>query len=157
MSLKKGLIIGCGTVVLIAIIVIGLFVGWVMHVSQDIEGVSVSIDSPLDVKKGETFNMVVNVKNEREKKSLTISDIDISDEYLEGFVVISVNPAPKSSKHIPIDDSMSYTFNVSIPGGATNAFTFVIRAEKTGIFRGDVDVCEGQRFITVTAQTVVKE
>ena len=32
-----------------------------------------------------------------------------------------------------------------------------LRAEKVGIYRGDVDVCEGTQFITAMAQTVVKE
>lgn len=157
MSTKKALLIGCGTATLVAVMLLGLLVGWFIYISQDIEGLSISIDSPLDVKVGETFKMTVNVKNEREKNALTVSDIDISDDYMEGFVTIATEPKPKSTMHVPIDNSMSHTFNTRISAGETKAFIFTLRSEKPGIFRGDLDVCEGSRFITVTAQTVAKD
>ncbi len=157
MSTKKTVFLGCGAVALVAVVSVGFLVGWLAHITRDVEGVSVSITSPLDVKVGETFKMIVNVKNEREKSALTVSDIDISDTYLTSFVIISTEPTPKSSMHVPIDNSMSHTFDTPVPAGATRAFTFTLRAEKAGIFRGDVDVCEGSRMITVTAQTVVKD
>jgi hypothetical protein len=157
MSANKGLLIGCGIAAVAALILIGLVVAGVVYLSQDIKGVSVSIDSPLDVKLGETFEMVVNVRNERKKRALSLSDIDISEDYLDSFAVISTEPAAKSHMHVPLDNSMSYTFNTRIAPGTTKAFTFTLRAEKIGFFRGDVDVCEGMRFITASAQTVVKE
>ena len=45
---------------------------------------------------------------------------------------------------------------MTIPAGQTNVFIFKLRAVKAGVFSGDVDVCEGQRFLTDTAQTEVK-
>lgn len=157
MSTKKAIALGCGAAALVAVIVVGIIIGWFIYVTQDVKGVSVSIDSPLDVKVGEPFDLTVHVENVRDKRVLTVSDIDISDDYLEGFVVISTEPVSRSSMHVPIDNSMSYTFDSSVPAGATRSFVFTLRAEQAGIFRGDVDVCEGQRFITVTAQTVVKD
>ena len=160
MSTEKVVLLGCGIAVLIAVMVTGALVGFFLYMSQDLEGVSVSITSPLDVKVGETFEMVVNVKNQREKRDLSLSDIDISENYLASFAIISTDPTPKASMHVPVDfdmSSMSYTFDMPIPAGAMEMFTFTLRAEKAGVFRGDVDVYEGSRFVTALAQTVVKD
>jgi hypothetical protein len=88
---------------------------------------------------------------------LALSDIDIGESYLSGFLVVSTDPAPKSSMQLPFETGMSFTFDVSIPAGETQTFTFELRAESAGIYRGDVDACEGARFITALAQTNVKE
>jgi hypothetical protein len=154
---KEILLIGCGIVVLISVILVGLFLGWIVYVSQDVKGVSISINVPLEVIVGNTFEMVVNVKNERGKKALALSDIDLGEEYLAGFVVVSTEPPATSSMRIPFVGGMSYTFDVSIPAGEVRSFAFTLRAEQTGIYRGDVDICEGSRFATSTAQTVVKD
>ena len=155
MSTKKILLCGCGAISFIALVIAGLFVGFLFHIAQDVEGVTVSIDAPLDVKIGETFNMTVNVTNERDKKDLALSDIDISDDYMAGFIVASTEPTSKSNEHI--SDSLSYTFDTEIPAGESVSFVFVLRAEQEGVFRGDVSVYEGIRFISATAQSVVKE
>lgn len=76
-------------------------VGWVVYASQDPEGVAISVDSPLDVKVGDTFDLIVYVTNTREKSVFSLSDIDISEDYLENFVVVSVKPTAKSSMHVP--------------------------------------------------------
>jgi hypothetical protein len=36
-------------------------------------------------------------------------------------------------------------------------FKFRLRPAKPGIFKGDIDVCEGSQFLTTLAQTLVKE
>lgn len=157
MTGKKAVLIGCGSAAGLVLLLVVAFVAWVAHISKDVEGVSVAADVPLDVVVGETFELVVNVRNERERQPLALSDIDIGEEYLVGFAVISTEPTPESSMHIPLDNSRSFTFGVSIPAGEAKAFTFKLRAEKAGIYRGDVDICEGSRFITTMAQTVVKD
>jgi hypothetical protein len=157
MSVKKALVIGCSLASFLAVVLLAVVVGWLIWIVQDVEGVAVSVDVPLDVKVGESFEMLVQVTNQRPAKDLTLSDIDIADEYIESFAVISTDPPSKSVTHIPLDNSMSHTFDLTIPPGETQVFTFHLRAEKPGFYRGDVDVCEGTRFITATAQTVVKE
>jgi len=154
---KKAIVIGCGALAAVAIAaVIGIAVV-LGYMSKDVEGVAVSVNGPRDVVVGQTFDLEVLVANERPRKALRLSDVDISDQYLAGFTIASVKPKPKSTMHVPIDNSQSFTFGVSIPAGGSNSFTFTLRAEKPGIYRGDVDVCEGARFVTALAQTVVKE
>jgi hypothetical protein len=129
----------------------------VAYIAQDVEGVSIALNSPTDVVVGQSFDLEVVVKNERSGAVLQLSDVDIAEEYLDGFTISTIKPTPKSSTHVPLDNSRSFTFDVAIPAGETRSFIFKLRAEKPGIYRGDVDACEGARFITGMAQTVVKE
>lgn len=148
---------GCGIATLLCVAGIAAIALLVVYLSQDVKGVAVSVDGPTDVVVGETFELKVTVTNERPRKAVALSDIDIAEEYLEGFTVSTIEPQPKSSAHVPIDNSRSFTFGVSISAGASRTFAFALRAEKAGLYRGDVDVCEGMRFITGMAQTSVKE
>lgn len=157
MTTGKAIGLGCGITALIGILVVVACVLFVRHMSTDLEGVSVTVSDVQDVRAGDTFELKVTVTNERKSKALGLSDIDIADEYLEGFVVVSVSPKEKSTMHVPIDDSQSYTFDVKIPAGESRTFVFKLRAVKEGVFRGDVDVCEGMQFITALTQTVVIE
>ena len=157
MNTKKAILIGCGAVTLLGLLAIAGVVMFFGHIVKDVEGVAVTINTPMDVTVGETFKLAISVKNERKGEVLQLSDIDIADEYLNAFTVISVNPHPKSQMHVPIDNSLSYTFDRKIGAGKTEVFTWELRAEKAGIHRGDVDVCEGMQFVTSQAQTVVKE
>jgi hypothetical protein len=157
MKAKKALVIGCGAFALIAILVVAGLLLFVNHVSKDLEGVALTVNGPTDVAIGQTFDLEIVVKNERSGKVLRLSDVDIADEYLAGFTVSTVKPRPKSNTHVPIDNSRSFTFDVSIPPGTSQSFIYTLRAEKAGMYRGDVDVCEGMQFITGMAQTVVKE
>jgi len=121
-----------------------------------VEGLALEIDGPAEVSVGEEFVLTIRVRNERDAKAMAVSDVDIADEYLEAFMVVATEPAAKSSQHIPIDNSRSFSFDRSVPPGGTQEFQFVLRAVKTGFFRGDVDVCEGARFTTAMAQTAVR-
>lgn len=130
---------------------------FIAYAAQDVEGASISVSSPVDVMVEETFELNVAVANERSKKTLELSDIDISEDYLAGFTVSEIDPKPKSNMHVPIDNSRSFTFDVKIPPNTTQNFVFTLRAEEPGLYVGDVDACEGLRFITDMAQTSVKE
>ncbi len=157
MPSKKSIAWGRGIAALaclagVAVVVIGF-----AYLAQDVKGVAVSVDSPTDVVVGQTFELSVTVTNERPRKALALSDVDIAESYLAGFTVSTIAPRPKSNRHVPIDNSRSFTFGTQIPPRASRTFSFRLRAEKPGLYRGDVDVCEGARYITGMAQTSVKE
>ena len=155
---KKAALIGCGCLGLAALgLCIALGV-WFSLAVEDPEGLRVSIGSPTDVSVGQTFDLAVELTNERPNKAFRLSDIDISYDYLDGFVVVSTEPSPKSSEdNAPFDNSRTFTFDQSIPPGETVSFVFTLRAETPGIYRGDIDVCEGLSFTTAMAQTVVSK
>lgn len=155
-SLLKVLGIGCGVAVLLGLAGVTAVVLLLAHVVQDPRGVEVSVTGPLDVAVGQTFDLTVTVTNRRPGKAVSLSDIDVAEEYLAGFTIAGVTPKPKSNTHVPFDNSRSFSFDVRIPPSQARRFTFTLRAEKQGVYRGDVDVCEGARFITEMAQTSVK-
>ena len=157
MPSKKTIAWGCGITALVCLAGIAAVVLFFAYVVQDVKGVGVYIDGPTDVVVGQTFALSVTVTNERPRKVLALSDIDIAEDYLAGFTVSTIDPRPKSNTHVPFDNSRSFTFGVQIPPRTSKTFTFTLRAEKPGLYRGDVDVCEGARFITGMAQTSVKE
>jgi hypothetical protein len=131
-------------------------VGWLAYVCQDPKGVSVTVTAPLEVAEDQTFDLVIEVRNERAARPFRLSDIDIAEEYLKGFVIVRTDPAPSSNRRVPFDNSRSFSFEVAIPPKAMKSFEFELRAREKGFFRGDVDVCEGMRFLTMMAQTEVK-
>ena len=157
MTTGKTIAIGCGAILLIGVLLLIAVALFFVHVSKDVEGVAMAVNSPTDVTVGQTFDLEVVVRNDRAGKVLHLSDVDLADQYLAGFTVSSVKPTAKSSMHVPIDNAQSFTFNVPIAAGTSNRFVFTLRAEKAGMYRGDVDIWEGTRCITAMAQTVVGE
>jgi hypothetical protein len=156
MTTKQGILIGCGVAFVLGVLLVALVIALFVHMAKDVEGVLVKVDIPMDVSVGETFDLVVNVHNERTGRDLALSDIDISENFLSGFTVVSTDPEAKSTTHVPIVEKRGFTFEVRIPAGESRPFSFRLRAEKEGIYRGDVDLYEASRSITTMVQTVVR-
>jgi hypothetical protein len=157
--LKTGKIIFIGCIVLSVLALIAFIGGGaaIYHFAQSPapSGMSVQIESPEKVKKGEQFQMRIIVVNERKNKPLKVSSIDIGSGFLYGVTVKSSEPRFRSSSQIPMDGGRTYDFDRTIPPGETNIFVFNLRAKNVGNFSGDVDVCEGMRFLTMVAETEV--
>jgi hypothetical protein len=156
MTTKKIIALGCGIVALIGVLVVALISLLVAHVAQDPKGMRIAIDAPATVARGQEFQLVVQVINERSKETLAVESIDIAEEYLKGFTVVSCEPAFTASTKIPIDESRSYEFKAHVPPGGTNQFSFKLQARKTGRYTGEIDVCEGMRFLTMVVETQVE-
>ena len=157
MKTGKAILLGCGIVsVVLLILMLGGGVA-VYQMSQDPKGMAVYLESPGKVRKGELFDLRVLVVNERKSKSLTVESIDIDAAYLEGVSIRSSDPASRSNSQLPMEGGRSYVFDKTIAAGQTNVFIFHLRAKDTGTFSGDVDVCEGWRFLTTVAETEVTE
>ena len=157
MSTGTKVLIGCACVAGAGICFMALIVALFVYAAGDIEGVTVTINAPMEVVKGEEFALVVNIQNTRASKPLKVSSIDIAEDYLQGFFFVSSDPTAKSSEHVPFDNSRSFKFDLEVPPGQTTAVTFNLRPTQAGVYRGDLDVCEGMRFTTTLAQTSVTE
>ena len=156
MTTKKIIALGCGVLLLLGMLVIGALVLFVAHAAKDPEGMRLLVEMPSTVQRGQTVDLVVSVINDRVDKPLVVDSIDIGDEFLKGFTVVSCEPSFTSSTKIPVDESYSYDFKQSIPAGATNTFSFKLRARQTGWFTDELDVCEGMRFLTMIVESQVK-
>jgi hypothetical protein len=137
---KKAILIGCAAAVLLPVVLPVIILQLFFPILNEMEGVSVSVNAQSDVIVGDTFVLAVDIKNTREKKFL-LRDIDIVN-YLAGFTIISIEPAPKSKGHMTTSfhDNQIHTFKVPIPAEETKTFTFKLRAETAGTFRGTIEV-----------------
>lgn len=155
MAIKRAYLIGCGVALGLVVLVAAAIVGWLMYVAVDPEGVAVATEAPAEVRVGEEFTMAVIIMNEREKKPFHLTDIDIAEEYLEGFIILGSEPRAKSNQHVPFDNTRSFSFNRKLPPRESMRFEFRLRPRVAGFYSGDVDVCEGQRFLSAGLQTQV--
>ncbi|TAK98632.1 MAG: hypothetical protein EPO07_11695 [Verrucomicrobia bacterium] len=157
MKTGKAILLGCGIAVVVMLIV--LFGGGVAvyKLAQDPQGMRVQIESPAKVKVDDEFEVRLLVVNEREGKSLKVASIDWSEDYLQGVTIRSCEPLARGSSLTGKDGGGSYSFEKLVPAGATNVFTFHMRAKRVGNFKGEVDVYEGLRLMTVLAELEVTE
>ena len=157
MKTGKAILLGCGVALVLALaLLLGGGVA-VYHLAKDPEGMAVYLDVPEKVRRDEAFDVRVIVVNERKRESLKVTSVDFAEDYLRGLTVRSSDPAPRGSTREPFGGGQSYTFEKSIPAGATNVFIFRMRAKQVGAYKGDVDVYEGVHVLTLLAQTEVIE
>jgi hypothetical protein len=157
MKTGKMLLIGCGVTAAVLLALAAAVIAFFWHVAQDPKDVTISIESPDTVALKEEFTVTVVVHNERTKRDFGLTDVDVAEDYLQGFLILGTDPKPKTSVHVPIDNKRSYSFNQPVKPGGTARFAFRLRPLKAGLHRGDVDVCEGMRFLTTQLQTLVEE
>lgn len=157
MKTYQVVLIGCGALAAVVLMVAVAVTAFIWHVAQDPKDVSISVEGPTTVRLKEEFTVTVIVRNERPKTVFRLTDVDVAEKYLQGFLVLGTDPKYTSSMHVPFDDSRSYTFNRPVKPGDTARFVFRLRPFKTGMYRGDIDVCEGMRFLTTQVQTLVEE
>ena len=154
MKTQKLLLIGCGLCAVLGAIGLALLIGGFVYLSQDPEGLSVTLQQPAVVERGREFTLTVSVVNERERKSLKIDNIDLSEDYLKGFTVISYDP-PCQSSYVSLG-TRTFEYDATIGPGESNLFTFTLKPLRKGRYTGDVDVYEGWLFLTQVADTVVE-
>lgn len=153
---KRVLLIGCGVLAGLALLGGLAIVGLLWYAAEDVQGVSVTFEQPESVKVGETFDLAVKVTNQRTKAPLKLSDIDIGNDYLAGFVVVATEPAFKSTTDVPIIDMRSFTFDITIPAQQSTVVKFKLKAAKEGLFSADLDINEGARSLSTLLQTLVE-
>lgn len=156
MSTKKILLIGCAGAAAVGLLLLVIFILFVAHVAKDPEGMRIAVNAPATVANGKEFAVVISVINERKDKPIQVGDIDISEDYLKGFTVVSSQPAFVSSTKNGILNNRTFTFNQAVAPGSTNEFTFKLLGRKVGKYSGDVDISEGMRMLTMIVETQVE-
>ena len=144
----KVLLIGCGVVLVLAIggcfVFLAYFGGQQSggRIEDDIE---LSVDAPGRVAAGESFEIVARARNigRRERE---LVDLDIADQYLEGIVITGTEPDHTDSMHVPLDNTVSYSFGLPIPPGGEAVVVFQAYAAHPGDWAGDFDFCIDSEF-----------
>jgi len=121
---------------------------------EDPEQILAWVTVPRSLSQGAPADLVVSIENGRIDRDLRMSSIEIYDEFLSGFEILSMNPEPRHKDHDW--GVLSLEYPVDVPPGETWDLTIRLRAVKKGVFIGDVDIYEGDRFLTRAAQARVE-
>lgn len=157
MTRTQMFLLGCGAAIVAGGGVVALLVAALIYFALDPAGLAIAVEGPVTVALDEPFRIDVVVENRRSGETFELTDIDIAEEYLAGFVILGTDPPADSSMHVPFDNSRSFSFNRPLAAGESMRFGFELRATESGLFRGDIDVCEGNRFKTTYVQTEVRD
>jgi hypothetical protein len=146
--------VGCGLLVVGGAVVAVLGLSWIV---REPTGVEVLVETPLQVALDQRFQMVTVIKNTG-PKSLTVVDVDVANSYLEGVVVQSSQPPFRDAMHVPIDETISHSFDQTVEPGSELRVTFEMVAVHPGDFAGDVDFCIDSelRCISYPVRTLVR-
>jgi hypothetical protein len=151
----KKIIIGClGAIVLVAVVLVVVVCFWVFHKSPLLDA---TMTVPLEAELESPVKMVITVTNTN-NTPVTLDSIDVSDSFLSGFQVVTIDPKATDTTHVPILKQRSWDFGKPISPGRSLSVTFELKPVKEGRFSGDVDVCNPNLdSTTVLADVVVKK
>jgi hypothetical protein len=152
----KKVLIGCGIVA--ALLVAALVAGLVWLVTGgEVEDINVVVEGPVAVIAGEEFTLTARIRNSAGRPQKLV-DLDIADSYLDGIVISGSEPAFRSSEHIPIDRSVSHSYDQAIPARGELVVTLHALALRPGDFAGDFDFCINRSYAYLThhIRTVVR-
>src|SRR5512142_1760320 len=119
--------------------------------------VKVSVEAPLSVKRGESFLVKASVTNSATKAQKLVS-LDVGDAWLAGVAIESTDPPFAEASHIPIDNTMSYTYGLMVNPGETRTVLIRARAVKEGDHGSGIDFCINSEtsFVSYPIRTVVE-
>jgi LEA14-like dessication related protein len=123
----------------------------------EIKDIDIEMDLPIKVQNDNEFIITVKLKNLAAKSQELVS-IDIGDDYLKGIVIIKTEPSYTESIHVPIDNSVSYSFGKDIEPGDSIEVRFHCKTVLVGDFSDDIDFCinSDYNFLTKIARTIVE-
>ncbi|HJT23794.1 MAG TPA: hypothetical protein VJ873_04420 [bacterium] len=128
-----------------------------MGCSTEPKNIQVTVEAPSQVKNQQKFAILVHIENSANAPQ-TIVDLDIAEDFLKGIAIEKTEPVFKEASHIPIDNTMSYNFNMAIPANGDVTVTFWARAVHPGDYPGHIDICVNSAisFLTEPLRTVVE-
>lgn len=150
----KGVLIGCSIFGLVLVTAAGIGIWFFLFRVQPMADASLAIPPSAEI--DQTIEMVVTTHNPH-AESVIVDSIDISDSFLEGFQVTTVDPAENETMDVPFVDQRAWMFSHTLAPGETKTFTFTLNPVLVGHYSGDVDVCNpNQDFNTLLADVVVR-
>jgi hypothetical protein len=120
------------------------------------KNVEIGITAPIQAQKNEEFVIVTKVKNTASVPQTLVS-LDIGDAYLNGIAILRTEPDFREASHIPIDNTMSYVFELTIDQGNDVEVLLYAKAIKSGDHRSEIDFCINSEFsfISKPIRTIV--
>jgi len=156
--------IAVGCLALLACVVVAFFSGigglyWIG--SQTPDNADILVNIPSEVNSGESFQIEVVVTN-TSRTTIVVSSIDISLNYLSGFLIEGTTPPyAETSQYSSIgggETFQTYYFHRSLAPEESLTIVFNGRALAIGDYRGNVDVCIDSEFNCKSdiARTIVR-
>jgi len=111
------------------------------------------VEMPRSVLEGETVVLRITVENGYLKREYRMSTVEIYDDFLNGFKVISIVPEPRHK-----DDSygtLELEYPIDLSPREDWELEITLQADKAGVWVGDVDVYAGDHMLTRIAQARV--
>ena len=153
--------VGCLVIFIcvIAVFIFG-FGGLVWLGLQTPDNVTTSINTPINANAGDDFEFTITVTNTG-TDAFVLTSIDISLDYLEGFVISETSPPHKGKSQYDAlgggETFQSYTFQRTIAAGETVTISFFGKAILAGDFSGTIFMCVDNEFNCATnvARTII--
>ena len=122
----------------------------------EVEGIDIKLDIPVIVSLDDEFVTQVTITNKLNETQELVS-IDIGDGYLEGIALITTYPNYSDQMHVPIDNTVSYSFGKEIGPHESITIDLHWRALSAGEFSDEIDFCINSElsFISRGARTKV--
>lgn len=123
--------------------------------SLDPQGILAWVDMPRAVSPKKNVTLAVTIENARAAEPFKVESIDIASSFLKGFEVTSIDPKPSD-----VDESfgsVTLNYGLSVAPGGKLVVSLELRSKSPGVFVGDVDIWEGDRFLTRAAQCRVSQ
>jgi hypothetical protein len=121
---------------------------------SDPEDILAWVTAPRSARPGELVVVKVLIENARPDSVLRLSSIDIEGEFLAGFEIERITPAPRNRS--PVLGGVELEYPRDLNPNETLEVEFTLRAKAAGVFIGDIDIYEGSKFLTRVAQVRVK-
>lgn len=132
-------IVGGGCLLLAVLVFAAAFLG-LRWLAKEPEGVRVEVTAPLEVRVGERFEVVAVAENVSDA-TRTLVDLDIAQTYLGGLAVLASQPRFRDAFHVPIDETVSHSYDLPIRPGEEARIVLSVAAVREGDFSGDFDFC----------------
>lgn len=123
--------------------------------SLDPQGILAWVDMPRTLPPNKEATLTVTIENARATEPFKVESIDIASSFLRGFVVESIKPEPTEADES--FGSLTLDYGLSVAAGAKLVISVALRSKSEGTFVGDVDIWEGDKFLTRTAQCRVAQ
>jgi hypothetical protein len=144
--LKLIMITALITMVITSVVWVGIGAAGYWFMNSKPPSFEIEVDHPGVVELGEIMDLKISVKNTG-AGSISLANVDIYDEFADGFEILDVIPTPGSSERI----SGYYSYNLfkSLAPGEAHVLTLKMRAKAVGLWSGDIDACNAlQNWVT---------
>lgn len=113
---------------------------------EDPKEIMAWVNVPRIAKVGDTISLEIIVENGRKKEPFKLSEFEILDEFLAGFHILEITPKPRHRDHS--FGALSLAYPKRLEPGETFQIELKLKAEQAGVFIGEVEVSEGDDFLT---------